>query len=396
MKKSNTTPEDGSGNQDNGATPQPACKPCGECKLACGACAAGKANRSLLAIGRNQYVLHVRLEPAAAEFLAERYDAILARNRFQPDRDAREMMGLAGAALRQVLAPPILERLRRFGMGVGEPILVVDGMPKQKIIPPTPFRGFGDESKTAFTDLQLFGVYDVTGVEPLAFDYENNGWLFRNVVPNPDAAGQKSSQGFDADLRWHTDNPCGVHEHTFLQPMPARRSPIPRFLGFGGLRNADAHGHPIPTRVLPVRPVLHTLPSETLAQLGMPAYQVNAPASNRTTPLVGVPLVVSCEGECFIRYNADPEQIFGLTPEAQAALDRFKTALDAADEHVVEVNVEPGRILVFDNYRVAHERSAFDPGTNWAEARWMRRCYACRALEHGNLVDATHCPYLWA
>lgn len=383
------------GTHKNGALLQAVRTACARCKLTGGGTAAGQRARPPRAVERNQYVLHVRLEPAQAEFVAARYETILTRNRFLPDRDAREMMTLGAAPLRQVLAETMLARLQRFGAGVGEPVLVIEGLPTQPAIPPTPYRGYGDESKTASSDMLLLAVYALAGIDPLAFAFENDGQLFRNVVPNPDAAGQKSSHGFDAELKWHTDNPCGVHEHRALQPMPAARSPIPRHLGFVGLRNRDAHGQPVPTRVLPLRPVLHSLPSQTLAQLGMHAFQVNAPTSNATAPLVG-PLVVQCEGESFLRYNADPAQVFGLTPEAQAALDALKAALDAAEAHVLEVNIEPGRIMVFDNYRVVHERTKFDPGSNWSNARWMRRVYGCQSLEHGHLVDAVHCPNLWA
>jgi hypothetical protein len=69
---------------------------------------------------------------------------------------------------------------------------------------------------------------------------------------------------------------------------------------------------------------------ETLAIPRQPLFQVNAPAANNTAPLVGVPLVVPCAGGFFVRFNWDAGQVFGLTPEAQTALDEFKAALDEA------------------------------------------------------------------
>lgn len=353
----------------------------------CGKCHEGIYGKPLLR------VIDVKAEQAAQ--LEAAFNAALEGKRFIPDRDAREMMALGQREMTRCLAPTAVQQIRLFGTGQNSPVLVVKGLPAQKVIPPTPFLGFGDDAKTAFADMLLFGIYALMGVEPVAFDYENHARLLRNVAPTLAGKGQKSSQGYDLDLRWHSDNPCGPFEPK-QHPVGARkRSPIPRFLGFTGLRNADANGKPVPTRVLPVAPVLATLPVNTLAALFQHEHVINAPASNSCAPLVRVPLLEEVAGEYLLRFNFDPAQVQGTTKRARSALERLKAALEAATAEVIPVVVEPGTILVFDNYRVVHARDMFDPGADLSAARWLRRCYACHALANGIMVDPIHSPFVW-
>ena len=84
-----------------------------------------------------------------------------------------------------------------------------------------------------------------------------------------------------------------------------------------------------------------------------------------------------------------------MTKRARIALETLKTALEEATAEVIPVVVEPGTVLVFDNYRVVHARDMFDPGADLSVARWLRRCYACHSLTNGIMVDPIHSPFVW-
>jgi hypothetical protein len=335
------------------------------------------------------------LTPAEAARVGAGLSAVVARNRFQADCHAREMLTIAGDILRANLTPTAVKKLRSFGSGQRAPILLVRGLPNPPAIPPTPFRGYGDDAKTAFGDLLLLGIYDLMGVEPVAYEYENLGRLFRNVVPNPDAQGEKSSHGYDTELGWHTDNPTGVFEPERLSTEKKARSPSPRYLGFSPLRNMDGQGQSVPTEVLALDRVLERLSRQALAVCLRPEFRIDPPPSNRTRALVQAPLLSGRKGRYFVRFNVNPAVVRGLTSAARWGLQQLQHALDEAEHHLLAFNLEPSTLLVFDNYRVFHRRRRFDPGIDWAAARWLRRCYACRSLLHGNLVDRLHCPNLW-
>ena len=345
----------------------------------------------------NPDLIELVVAPENAVAIAADLLGVTRGHRFILDRDAREIQTLVRKILAAHLPVETLERIQAFGTGTAEPVLVLRGLPQQESIPPSPYRGFGDDSKTAVADLLLLGVYAVAGIEPVSFAFENNGFLFRNVTPVIGAAGEKSSQGYDVELGWHTDNPCGPFELAIGETMARlakARSAIPTFLGFTGLRNADAEGRPIPTRILPMRRVVQRLEPWVNAGLRLNEFQVNPPASNATSPLVGVPLLEQGHGGDLLRFNGDPKQVFGLTPLAKESLEALKAMAAKSEDDVLSLAVGLGTVMAFDNRRVAHMRSAFNPGTDLAQARWMRRCYGYFDASSGRFVDPGHWPNL--
>ncbi len=356
----------------------------------------GASNQRIAAGRANGFVLKIVIEPEQESLIEQRMKAATTDSRFSPDAHTSEMKARGGEILKASLKPRDIQKLRQFGQGRTSPVLCITGLPKIGEIPPSPFRGYNlDQSKIAFADMLLLGVYHLAGIEPVSFIYENFAQLFRNVVPNPDSANERSSHGSKELLGWHTDNPCGPFEVEDRMLAVADRSPIPRFLGFNPLRNRDARGEPVPTEVLPIDAALARLDDISFARLTEHEFQVNPPASNNTAPLTEVPLLVRRGGRYLIRFNADGEQVFGLTEKARQALDALKVALDESANDALEFDLEPSRLLVFDNYRVLHKRRGFATGVDWATARWLRRCYGCMSLMNGVVADPVHQPYVW-
>jgi L-asparagine oxygenase len=355
-----------------------------------------RTSKPLAAGAKTVEVLQISITHEESDQIGHEINAVLACNRFQPDAHAKEMMTLAGDILRSHLLPAEVEKLRHFGDSKKAPVVFVEGFPKLEPIPQTPFRGYNlDESTVAFADMLLLGIYDLSGIEPVAFSYENFGKLFRNVVPNPDSKGQQSSHGFDADLIYHTDNPCGPFESDQMSMVSGNRSPIPRFLGFTPLRNRDGKGTPVPTEVLLIDQVLSRLEDKAIVALSEPEFQVNPPPSNNTIGMTEVPLLVRCNGRQYVRFNSEPAEVFGLTDKARWGMEKLKMAIREAEREVLAFNLEPSMVLVFDNYRVLHRRHTFDPGSDLGVTRWLRRCYACHSLHNGTFVDRHHYPNLW-
>lgn len=148
------------------------------------------------------------------------------------------------------------------------------------------------------------------------------------------------------------------------------------------------------TDVLLLDAVRERLDAHAFQHLQQPDYQVNPPASNNCKRLRGVPLIDLVDGQRYFRFNADLSQVFGLTSEAEWALTELKRAIAAAEPDSLQFPLTPGSVLVFDNYKVAHRRRCFDPGSDPEKTRWLRRCYGLGVTCNGRYVDRTSWPYL--
>ena len=329
--------------------------------------------------------------------IAKQVKVAFAGDRYIMDRDARDVMAIAAEVIAEVLPTDDLARLRAFGARQGPSVVIVEGLPQLPEPPPTPFRGFGDDTQVVESDAQLLGIYELMGISPVANRFENNGFLWRNVVPDPDEAGVKTSHGYDTPLDWHSDDSCGTFEPLASVGGFKTRSPIPQFLGFVSLRNRDRDGRPVPTEILPNDAILRRLGNEqALAVLCEGEFLINPPPSHRgNLPMKNVPLIVPYNGTHLVRFSGNSQQIIGLTDRAQSALEQYKAALSEAEDDVISVDLEPGRIMVFNNYRVLHRRKQFDPGDDRKHARWLRRCFGCQCLYKGIRVDPVRWPFLW-
>ena len=347
--------------------------------------------------GNSHTLVGIELDLGTSALIERQYQEQINGSRFNLETDSKELMTIAGDILLGSLSDHAVSQIREVGSGRGAPILVISGLPSVSTPPATPIRGFGDDSKVTLADASLLAVFFAMGVSPIAFEFENYGRLVRNVVPNPDSKGVESSHGFDAELGWHTDNPCGGFEPEHRVTRHADRSPIPRFLGFSCLRNTDGTGIGVPTELLTVASIVANLDDQTLAVLGEPEFCINPPPSNACGSLNHVPILIPNRTGYFLRFNANDDQVFGVTDRAMHAIGELKLAMAECDSHdeIIPVDMQPGTILVFDNYRVCHRRRSFNPGFDWANARWLRRIFACRSELSGLFVDRRHWPSLW-
>ncbi|MFC0597692.1 TauD/TfdA family dioxygenase [Streptomyces palmae] len=245
---------------------------------------------------------------------------------------------------------------------------------------PTPRDGFSDESLLTTPNLVHFGILRLLGLLPVAYRWENDGRLIRNVAPRAVAASSLTSWGYAQPLDWHTDD--SVLDHA---PEADITAAIPHYLSFFGMRNDEG----VPTDLLPVDTVLAALPAATAEALRRPEFTISAPESYRATdsgkPLsrTGVPLLWSLpDGNPALCYG--PGLPAGMTSDAREALARLEECLAGLPGHPVMVS--EGGFHIFDNRRVMHRRVPFEPAAD-GRARWLRRCYAHRPA--GGLAPAS-------
>jgi hypothetical protein len=303
------------------------------------------------------------------EVIEKSLDERVFNTSLDPDAQTAILAGVGAHVLRTYLPGEILHALSVFP-STGYHALVLDNLPQQDF-PATPVQGFTDETRLAVINAVHLGLLQLigNGLTPYAVDYENDGRLIRNVVPNPAASGTTSSWGADTEFFWHTDNPHLPFARQGTDPRPS----VPRYLTFYAVRNEER----VPTEVLDVEASLARLDAETLAVLRSPSFDIAAPDSNdvgdggERMALRAAPLVQSVSIGNWVRY--DQGTTSATTPQAEKALSTWVDAMTACEGW--EPVLTPGQFLIFDNYRVLHRRKAFTPGPA-DSARWLRRCYA--------------------
>lgn len=286
-----------------------------------------------------------------------------------PDSDPRAYAENGVKHLRNHLPAALLEELTAWRREPA-PWLTVSNLPSPERRIPTPSDGFCDESALTVANLVQFGMLDLLGLLPVAYPYENDGRLIRNVAPRPGAGRARTSWGFSVPLDWHTDD--SVLDHHDAAPAA---SAIPHYLSFVGMRNDER----VPTDLLPLDAVLRDLPGPAADDLRRPEFTVTAPESYATAedggPIgrEGVPLLWTLPaGHDAVRYG--PGRTTGDTPRAARALALFEERLRGMPGRPVFIGA--GDFHIFDNRRVLHRRVPFRPAAEPGTARWLRRCYA--------------------
>ena len=330
------------------------------------------------------------LRPAAKEQMRETLDALIGTQSFQVDLHADMMADLGAAALGRHLEVHDRSALRRFGNGTGEPFVIIEGLPVQDPMPWTP-QAFHDDASVEFTDCTLLGAMRLFRIEPIAFSYENFGKLMRNVAPVKTAEKSVSSHGSKMVLEWHTDNAYAFEGNANLG------SPSPRFLCFIGLRNHDANGRPVATELITVDSIVEVATPRLLRAMQRKDFEIRPGQSNDRQSILNMPLLEFCPAtnKPLLRFNANEGQTVGMKESARRTVREVGEVLESLANETIPILVEPGSILMFDNYRVLHRRSSFDAG-ELQTARWLRRCFASRNRDSGVYVDPIHRPCVWA
>ncbi|MFI1965177.1 TauD/TfdA family dioxygenase [Streptomyces pathocidini] len=373
----------------------------------------------------------IRVPDGARDAAAAALMAVADLGSAVPDADVRHYLSHGARQLRAHLPGELLQALAAWQHS-GIPWLTLSNLPRSVHRVPTPRAGFCDEyteERLKVPNLVQFGLLRLLGLDPVAYAWENEGRLIRNVAPSAGAARTRTSWGHACQLAWHTDD--SVLEHG---ACAAPSAAIPHFLSFYGIRNAEG----VPTELLPVDTVLAELPERVAGELRRPQFAVKAPESYapargahnlhlahtssygthtgahlgpydppgtatgghiphsaRSAPYVSnapyaanapypggeppvrtdVPLLWTLrDGSSALRYG--PGRVTGQTAWARAALRWFEDCLAGLEG--VSVLVGAGAFHLFDNRRVLHRRASFEPAPP-GEARWLRRCYAMRS-----------------
>jgi L-asparagine oxygenase len=280
--------------------------------------------------------------------------------------------------LQSVAALPVdvVRRILAFRASpYADPALLITGLPVDLDLPPTPVDGQTDSGKAGqVSECAILAVAVLLG-EPVAYHAEKDGALVQNVYPTYAQRDTPSNESSSASLGFHT-------ELTFSRAAPERPLHLasPDFVLLLGLRCPT--DRLASTAVIDAREACARLPEPQLALLRAPQFQLMAPYSFTRDADGGRPWSPPV---ALLRGPADaPSLAFdtacgvrGLSVEADEAITALKKVCDDPDLGE-SVQLRSGDLLVINNNRCAHSRSAF-PAQFDGRDRWLQRVY----VRHG-------------
>jgi clavaminate synthase/L-asparagine oxygenase len=284
------------------------------------------------------------------------------------------------------LPPQMLKALADFRVnGNEEGYLLLRGLPiDQDALPSTPESWPPDVNRPLVGMEPWISLIGMRMGKATGYTENRAGAVFQDVFP---ARAQKtmisldhsmSAHGHEADLRWHT-------EMAYL-------STHPNYLTIGCSR-AD-HDRVARTPVVSIRKILPHLSEEhrqILREIPLP-WHVDAAFQSETNPDPMTHLRLLANGDDYLRYDgklinsADFATLIpGRAKEAREALEAFE-ALVA--EHAVKIALQPGDVILMDNFRTAHGRTQYTPRFDGKD-RWLNRIF----VRTPGIGHASHLPH---
>lgn len=293
------------------------------------------------------------VKPEVAAIFAE-----VARGRrgiYQDDEAFESLLADAKAALEEA-DPETVEIIRQFARaevpdgGVLFHGLIVD---QQKMgESPTDPVAFEGKDRDPDTEATLLAFAAAAG-EVFAFARQHRGAIIQNVSPVPGHEYDAVGTGSRSLLDWHSED--------------AFDDAHPQFVGLFCVRGDER----VQTALAPVDRI--PLSEHDEAVLRQPRYMhgIDKASGGTGIPEDGVqgPALYGEDGKRFVRIDMDCAAEVSGDDEAAAALKNFH---DGADKAGIYVTLGEGDILLFDNRRVMHARTPFEPRYDGTD-RWLQR-----------------------
>jgi L-asparagine oxygenase len=271
----------------------------------------------------------------------------------------------------------ILRRLVSYGTDPRSyGALVLSNLPIDAPLPPTPLDGRASTAKpTFFSEACILAISLVLG-QPLGYRDEKNGDIIQVLAPVPTEARATSSESSDTELAFHTD-------FNFDSRHPERPYNVlnPDYIVLLGLRG-DRHREAF-TLYADARDICRRLDPAQLKVMREERYQFAA--SYSFTGCAGGERIWSVPSRLLSGPEEFPEisvdllcGVRGVDAEAAETLDTLREVC-ARPGVSTRVRLGPGDLLIIDNRKGAHARTAFRAHHD-GQDRWLHRVYVRRSL----------------
>lgn len=284
-------------------------------------------------------------------------------------------------ALARSLPRRVVTAVRDLRLHESSSALVLRGLPvDDAAIGPTPlgWNAQPDRRSTLREEMYLVLVASLLG-DVFGWSTLQDGRLVHNVLPIPGEQREQSGHG-TVRLEWHTED--GFHPHRC------------DYLLLLGLRNHDA----VPTTVASVRDV--RLSDEHRAVLTQPRFLIRPDTEHlrRAERVAGASrdnIVLRIQDDprpCAVLFGhpespylrIDPAFMEPVPGDAEAA-QALRAIEEELERNLTDVALGPGDLLIVDNYRAVHGRSAFEARYDGTD-RWLKKVVVTRDLRRSRAL----------
>ncbi|NOI98770.1 hypothetical protein F0240_02875 [Vibrio kanaloae] len=315
---------------------------------------------------KKQSVQEVHVSYEAANKLKSAFSNL----RFREDYEWLNAREWLGNVVKHSLNDEVINTIQSFKSDGERCALIIRGLPVDGNLCATPYNGYVPPSKIPLASAIHIGIYQSIRIEPVSYQNENKGFLFRHVVPALGALNEKSSHGSTFTFSHHVDNP----DLPLACEIVRERSGCPEFLSLMALRS-DLK---VRSNFILLDDLIGQLSHGVVNELCQPHFRIDRPDSFTQSRSSHLPILVMGEdGVMLCRY--DKENTTPLTESAAAALVMLEAQLqnESLKQHVV---YQPGDLLIIKNQRLLHSREGFKSRADGSD-RWLARLFGVSTLE---------------
>jgi L-asparagine oxygenase len=229
-------------------------------------------------------------------------------------------------------------------------------------LPATPERPTARIEKDMWTEFLLLTIGRSLG-QPVGYLPEHGGDVVQNIVPTPTNATRQTSTSSKVELLFHTETAFHPHRPRYLLLLCLRGDPSAK------------------TTLASIHDAMELLDPGTISVLRQPRFRTATDESFRTLPRtsaapLGSAMSVISGAQDSPTLVFDADLMVGIDDGASEALDRLSSALQQCHGGVV---LEPGDLLIVDNYRAVHGRTPFAARFDGTD-RWLQRSFVVSDL----------------
>lgn len=289
---------------------------------------------------------------------------------YHPYRNQEPFLKKATLASRFYLPRELQESLYDFKLhGNKKGYFLIRSLPTDPNLMHTPVNSLDvpQQKKTFYSEFWLSAVGSQLG-DPYSYEQEDSGLLYHNV------RAKKATEGTLSGL--NPDN-LNLHSETAFHPF------YPDFLLLFCLRgDRDRQAKTTISSIGSIKkdlsPELQSILRKPLFKTGTDYFYGN-PNGIKGNGRV-IPILYGEENNPLVIF--DPDMMEGITEKAQEAIESLSILFQQKKEGIL---LEPGDLLVLDNYRVVHGRTSFKPRHDGLD-RWLQRLFTSRNLQQAQVL----------